>query len=352
MRVGSPVSARLRRLSLGLGLIALAAAVLLVSDLDNRRHAETRRIVRNVAIVQFASRSTLDQAVRGILAGLAAGGYREGREIEVKRFNSENDLPTADAMAREATSGRYDLVVSVSTPSLQSVAGANLDARVPHVFAAVTDPAGCGVGVARDSPLAHPPYLCGIGTFQPVTETFELLKEHYPHVKRVGTVWCPAEECAQACLKRARTACRRLGIKLVEVTVDNTAGVKEATRALCNRGIDAIWIGGDNTVEIVVDLVAAEGLAAHVPTVTNDPEFVDKGALIGLGADYEKVGEEAGRLAARVLGGLSPAQVPIENVVPQRLDLNRNALKRVPERWAFPAALVARADRVIGDTTP
>jgi len=343
---------RLRRLSLGLGLIAVAAAVLLGSDLDNRRHAAPRRIERHVAIVQFASRSTLDQGVRGILAGLAAGGYREGQEIEVKRFNSENDLPTANAMAREATSGRYDLVMSVSTPSLQSVAGANLDARVPHVFSIVTDPAGCGVGVERDSPLAHPPYLCGIGTFQPVTEVFELLKQYYPHVKRVGTVWCPAEECAQACLRQARAACQRLGIKLVEVTVDNTAGVKEATRALCNRGIDAIWIGGDNTVEIVADLVAVEGLAAHVPTVTNNPEFADKGALISLGANYVRVGEEAGKLAARVLDGLPPAQVPIENVVPQRLDLNRNVLTEVPACWAFPAALLARADRVVGDTAP
>lgn len=344
--------ARLRRLAFGLGLIAAAAAVLLVSDLDNRRRAEPRPAERRVAIVQFASRATLDEGVDGVLAGLEASGFRDGREIGVKRFNSENDLPTATAMAREATSGRFDLVISVSTPSLQTVANANVTSRVPHVFGIVTDPAGCGVGIVRDSPLAHPPYLCGVGTFQPVTETFELLKQYYPHVRTVGTVWCPAEECAQACLKQARAVAGRLGIKLVEVTVDNTAGVKEATRALCNRGVEIIWIGGDNTVEIVIDQVAAEGLAAHVPTVANNPDFAARGALIGFGANYRKVGEETGRLAARVLGGLSPAAVPIENVVPQRLDLNRTALAQVSARWRFPAALVARADRVIGDTTP
>src|SRR5438105_2044019 len=73
-------------------LIALSSAVLLMSDLRQRKGAGGR--IRRVAIVPHASQPVLDDGVRGMLDALAANGFIDGRSIAIQRFNAENDLPT------------------------------------------------------------------------------------------------------------------------------------------------------------------------------------------------------------------------------------------------------------------
>ena len=147
----------LRRLSLGLILIAGASSVLLLSDWGQRRAAGGP--LYRVALLQHASQPLLDEGVQGMLDALAEGGFQEGRNISLRRFNAENDLPTANAIARQITNGDYDLILTASTLSLQTVANANRSGRTRHVFGLVADPFSTGVGIQRENPLDHPKHL-------------------------------------------------------------------------------------------------------------------------------------------------------------------------------------------------
>ncbi|MFM7215406.1 MAG: ABC transporter substrate binding protein, partial [Verrucomicrobiota bacterium] len=142
----------IRRLSLGLLLIALSGAVLLYSDRGSRRSAQGNRSADQpirVALVQHASLVVLEDGADGVVEALAARGYEEGGRIRLRRFNAEGDLGTANTIAREVTGGGYDLVISLSTPSLQTIANANkTGSRTRHVFGLVTDPYGLGVGIS------------------------------------------------------------------------------------------------------------------------------------------------------------------------------------------------------------
>src|SRR5690242_10600572 len=110
-----------KRLSLGLVLIAGAAAVLLATDVRRSGPSEMPRI----GILQHASMPALDDGVRGITDGLSANGYRNGETARITVFNAQGEAATANAIAREMTNGRFDLVITSSTPSLQAVANAN-----------------------------------------------------------------------------------------------------------------------------------------------------------------------------------------------------------------------------------
>jgi ABC-type uncharacterized transport system substrate-binding protein len=44
------------------------------------------------------------------------------KNIAISRFNAENDLPTDNAIAKEITDGKFDLVLTASTLSMQAVA--------------------------------------------------------------------------------------------------------------------------------------------------------------------------------------------------------------------------------------
>ena len=143
-----------QRLSLGVVLIALSSAVLPISDWGQRKGGAAR--IPRVAVVQHASQSVLDDGVRGMLDALAAEGFVDGHKIAIQRFNAENDLPTANTIARQVTTGEYDMVITSSTLSMQTVANANKAGRAIHVFGVSADPFSAGIGVNRENPLDHP----------------------------------------------------------------------------------------------------------------------------------------------------------------------------------------------------
>src|SRR5262245_23238568 len=138
--------ATIKRLAFGLSLIALTASLLLYTDLDSRKssHREPAAAgspddkVRRVALVQHASITALDDGAKGSIEALAERGYQAGGRLQLKRFNAEADIGTANAIAKEVTSGGYDLIVSMSTISLQTIANANkFGIQTPHIFGLV-----------------------------------------------------------------------------------------------------------------------------------------------------------------------------------------------------------------------
>jgi ABC-type uncharacterized transport system substrate-binding protein len=338
----------LKRLVLGLLLIVTASAILLISDWKHRTSRPSD--LPRVALFQFATRPLLDECVKGVVDGLQSEGFVDGQSVQFEKFNAENDLPTANAMARAIVDQRFALVATASTPCLQTMAAANREGRVKHIFCAVTDPFGAGVGISRDDPLKHPPYLAGIGTFQPVVDTFRLAKRTNPSLTKVGEVWNPAEACSEACTVLARRVCRELGIELLEAQVDSSTGVRQAAESLIARGAQAIWIGGDNTVELATDSIVEVARQARIPVFSNSPGGIDRGLLFALGADYYEVGKAGGQLAGKVLKGLDPATVRIEDVMPRRLALNLATLKGLRGRWSIPTDVRASVADLIDES--
>ena len=336
-----------QRLLLGVVLIVVAAGVLLLSDLSHRK-ADSGRLP-HVAILQHSSQPLLDEGVVGMLDGLKEAGFDDGKSVSIRRYNAENDLPTANAIAKEITGGDFALVLTASTLSLQAVANANREGRTTQVFGLVSDPAGAGVGIGRDNPLDHPRHLVGYGTMQPVAEAFQLARRLFAGLKTVGTVWNPAEANSEAQLKVARAACQALGIELLEANVDAAAGAMEAASSLVGRDVQALWIPGDVTVLTAVDTIVAVARKGRIPVFTSIPGNAKRGTLFDVGADYHEVGRLAGALAGRILHGTDPASIAVENVMPQVLLVNRAALADLKEAWQIPDDIVPKAT-FVGDT--
>ncbi|MGB7292873.1 MAG: ABC transporter substrate-binding protein [Thermodesulfobacteriota bacterium] len=337
----------MKRLSVGIAFIALSSSILLVSDW-NRRKPSVKRIP-HVAMMQHASQAILDEGVQGMIDGLAEGGFIDGESIVIRRYNAENDVPTANAIAKEITGGQFDLVLTTSTLSLQAVASANKAGKTIHVFGLVSDPFGAGVGINRENPTDHPRHLVGIGTMQPVAEAFRLAKTLFPGLKTVGVVWNPAESNSEANTLIARDICQELGIKLVEANVDSSSGVFEAASSLVARGAQALWVGGDLTVNVAIDSVLAAARKGRIPVFTNIPPNAKRGALFDLGPNYYEVGRLTGELAAEILRGADPATISVKNVVPEKLVINRLALDGLKDPWPLPQDVRIHADILIDE---
>jgi ABC-type uncharacterized transport system substrate-binding protein len=343
----------LKKIALGFILIAGSAAVLLYSDLDSR-HVESRgkNHVMRVAIVQQISIPALDDGVTGALAALKDRGYVNGGRMILRQYNAQGDISTGNAIAKEVTSGNNDLIFSFSTVSLQTIANANRFATPPrrHVFALVSDPYAVGVGVSRENHLIHPPYMTGVGSLAPVADAFKLAREMRPSLKRVGLVWDSSESNSVVTTALARKVCAQMGITLVEANAENTTAIGDATASLLARGVEAIWISPDLIASHGMDLIVSKAREARIPVFTSIPSNNNTGALFELGADYISIGRVAGNLAADVLDGRDPSAIPVENVMPITLRINKLALKGLRDQWVLPADAVARADVIVDES--
>jgi len=335
----------LQRLSLGITLIVLSAGILILSDW-NQRVSSIQESPR-LALIQHASQAVLDEGVDGMIQGLMEMGFRHGKTISLQRYNAENDMPTANAIATEVANGQFDLLMTASTLSLQTVAQANKHQQVPHVFGLVSDPFGAGVGISRTNPLDHPLYLTGYGTMQPVEKAFRIAKQLLPELSAVGVAWNPAESNSEANVLLARQVSQNLDITLVEAAIENSSGVFEAANSLVSKGVDALWVGGDLTVIVAFDAVQRAANNGKIPVFTNIPPLTKRGALFDLGANYHEVGRQTGLLAGQVLQGTSPGSLPVINMAPEKLVLNLSALKGLRDPWRVPDDLLAQADTVI-----
>lgn len=327
----------IKQLWLVVALISASSLILLMSDREQRERETKPRphAYPAIAVMQIASTALLDSHVAGVLSRLQERGYRAPDGENIRLFNPQGDFSTANTIARDMANGPYELVVTSSTVALQTFSKANLSTGKIHVFGAVTDPYGAGVGIDGPEPNQHPPYMAGVGTFQPVQRAIRIAHEMNPDLERLGVVWNPGEQCSEACLVEAREICRKLNIDLVEAIAANTSEVSEAARSLLAKKVDALWVGGDTVATASIGLLIRLAAQKGIPVFTNDPTDVQKGALFGLGADYFTVGQITGDLVIAILEGRKPSSFRIENAVPEAFHLNRDVLATLKGSWSI-----------------
>jgi putative ABC transport system substrate-binding protein len=331
-----------KRLWLGATLIVAASAFLLLSDSKER----TGNLPR-VAIFQFDSVKLLDDGVQGMLDELKDRGWAQGKHALYERFNAQDDMATANSIAKEITSGKFDFVVSVSTNCLQATANANVAGRVKHIFGVVADPSVAKVGVSATNPMDHPKHMVGIGSLMPAEEIMMAARTFNPHLQRFGLPWNPSQANSERFTKMAREAARKMGVELVEGSVDSATMVGEVTGSLASRGADAILALGDLTVATAIDSVVAEGRKARIPVFSVMPDAVSHGALYGAGPDYYQIGRQMGVLCSRVFQGEDTAKMPILYDVPKKVAVNLKSLQGLKGDWKIPPEVIAQANSVI-----
>ena len=187
------------------------------------------------------------------------------------------------------------------------------------------------------------PNITGVGSFPPIPDTVQLIRDLVPGVRTVGTVYNSSEANSRKVIAVARDEFRRQGIKLEEVAITNTSEVFQAAQVLTARNIQAFWITGDNTVLQAFEGVVKVADDHRLPLIINDPEFTDRGALACAGLGFYQSGHAAAALAARVLLGEDPRHIPIEEVAVKKLVLNEQVARKLG--LTFSAALLKEASQ-------
>jgi ABC-type uncharacterized transport system substrate-binding protein len=281
----------------------------------------------------------VEDAMRGFHDGLKEGGLAEGADFTLKTLSAQGDMATLGSLFDAAQTAGTDLYVVFSTPTLQTALQKVRD--TPLLFTVVADPFMVGAG---KSDTEHLPYVTGVYTQGPYRELAEILRVHFPQIKRVGTLFCPAEVNSVANKDLFVREATRCGLTVETVPANQAGELADAALSLCSRQLDAVVQIVDNLSVTGFPTITRAAVQARLPVFCCLSAGVRQGAVMAVSRDYYDAGHETALKAVRVMRGESPAQIPFSP--PTKMQKLVNLKNAQQCRLSIPAALLREAQAV------
>ena len=252
-----------------------------------------------IGIEQFAEHGSLDNCREGFLQGLEEEGIKEGDNLKVETKNAAADMGTAGQISDSFVSDKVDLICAIATPSAQSAYNAAMDAGIPVIYTAVTDPVAAELASEDGTPAGE---VTGTSDKLPVEEQLKMIREMLPQAKTIGIMYTTSEVNSASTLAEYKEKAADYGFEIVESGVSSTADIPLAADSLLEQ-VDCLNNLTDNTVVASLPLILSKANAKNIPVFGSEIEQVKIGCLAAMGLDYVDLGKQTGRMAAEVLKG-------------------------------------------------
>jgi len=275
-----------------------------------------------------------------VMDGLRESGLMEGRDYVVHARSAQGDIATLNSIMDAVVSEGSDMVITLSTPTLQ-VAVKKIRIT-PVVFAFIANAVLAGAGRTNED---HLPNVTGAVILSPFDELVALMREVLPQARRCGTIFTPAEVNSAYYFKLLTEAAAKAGIEVESVAANNSSDVADAALALTTKKIDAVCQLSDNLTASTFTSIARAAQRARLPIFSANSAQGKQGASVALARDFHEGGRESALLAARIMRGESPASIPFKPTTRTKLVINQVAARA--NGLVIPAAILKRADEVI-----
>lgn len=285
---------------------------------------------------------TYGPVFEGLREGLAKSGHVEGKDIGFVVEDTRGDVQSFPALAAKLVQAKPDLIVSVATAPGMAVGRATQ--TIPLVFTVVSDPVQAGLVTSYASSQNN---VTGVSSYNsPLSgKRLEILKDMAPRIKNVLTIVAVKEASAQAALPYMTDAAKRLQIHLLRRDVVNH---EEVTSLLADQWagkVDAVFHVPSVLVTAHIEPIIVKAMKERLPLIVYDDANVEMGALASYGGNFRLFGIQAAKLAAKILKGAKPADLPIET--PENLILKINLATAKAIGLKIPPAVLERAEKLV-----
>lgn len=321
-------------------LLLLLSAALLGCGQPDKAAPSAATDAKKVGFVQQISNSSLDELREGYIRGLKEGGFVEGENLVLIQKNAHGDIGSLQLIVKGFLDEKVDLVGTVSSAAFQAAVQNVKD--VPIVFTGVIDPVVAG---GRPSLDRMPPNVTGVYNPFEVEPVVALVKKLMPSVKTIGSLVDPGEPFTAQVQKQAKDACAKHGLNWVEVPVSDVTDAIPGVQALQSRGVQAMVHLPSNKLNSTMDALVAEAKKLGIPAFSMQYDQVEQGLVAAIGWDFSEEGYEAGLLAARVLKGEKPKDLPLRIPKEVRFVLGEGTAKEFG--IAIPEAIRAKANEIL-----
>lgn len=270
-----------------------------------------------IGIVQIVEHPSLNTIRESFIAQLAAKGYKDGENIVIDYQNAQGDQTNLKTICQKFANNKYDMIVAIATPSAQAAVGETKD--IPIVFSACTDPVGSGLVPSLEKPGGN---VTGTSDAISAEKIMELALRITPDMKTIGALYNSSETNSIAVVNNLKEYAKNNGLTVVDATVTNSSEVQQATASLAGK-VDAIFSPIDNTVASAMPVVAKVANQAKVPVYVGADSMVKDGGLATYGINYEVLGQETANMAAEILNGKNPGDIPVMTMTDMDVYVNK-----------------------------
>jgi ABC-type uncharacterized transport system substrate-binding protein len=294
-----------------------------------------------IGFFSAGSATAMSNWVAALVQRLHELGWTEGRTVAIEYRYAHGDNERLVEIATEFVRRKVDVIVTHSTAPV--IAAKQATAVIPIVFATAADPLGNGLVANLARPGGN---VTGMSSQSndSAAKRLELLRELIPGLRRLAIMVNADAPAAMLEVADVEATARALGLEVVVSKIRRAEDIAPVFAALKGRA-DALLVPPEPLVfinRIRINIVAA---AAHLPTIHAFREYVEAGGLMSYGANLPDQFRRAGDFVDKILRGMKPGDIPVEQ--PSKFDLVINLTTATALGLKVPESFLLRADEVI-----
>jgi len=272
--------------------------------------------------------------------GLRDLGYVEGRNVIIEYRSADGRPERFPALAAELVGLNVDLIVTRGTPA--AVAAKNATKTIPVVMAAIGDPLLVVASLAR--PGSN---ITGLSAFVTdlMAKRVQLLKEIVPGLTRVAALLNMSNGSQSDQWKDIEATTHAMGVESQLLDVRKRSDIEPALDNASSQGANALIVGIDTLTQANQQLIIDLAMKHRLPAIYVSREFVDAGGLLAYGVNYPDLYRRAATLVNKIINGVKPADLPVEQPTKFELVINLKTAKAL--ELSIPQGILLRADEVI-----
>jgi putative ABC transport system substrate-binding protein len=269
-------------------------------------------------------------------------GWIEGKNLVIDDRYSDNDVERLHQLAAELVHLNVDVIVATGT--LGPLAAKRATANIPIVMTAAGDPLGTGLVASLARPGGN---VTGMSLMAPDLggKRLELLKEIVPALSRVAVLWNGANPYPALVYRQTESAARQLGIEVYSFEVRVPGDLEGALETAIRQRPDALITVEDPLMLTHRNRISELAIINRLPSLFGLREYVEAGGLIAYGADLGDLNRRAAVYVDKILKGVRPSDLPVQQPTKFQLVVNLKTAKAL--NIEIPPTLLARADEVI-----
>jgi putative ABC transport system substrate-binding protein len=295
-----------------------------------------------VGFVAGGTSSLVPAFYGAFLEGMRSLGYVEGRNVAVEwRFAEGKDERYAEFGA-ELVRMKVDVIVLATPAAIPAIRRAT--GTIPIVMGYSTDPVGNGFVASMARPGGN---ITGLASSadEVTSKQLEMLASVVPGATRVAYLARSAARGGTAVAEAAQVEGGKLGITIVPVSAGTAQEIEDAFAGSARAGVQAMVVSPEAFFFDHMERIAQLALAARLPTMFGQRQYVDAGGLMSYGENLTDFFRRAAFFVDRILKGAKPAELPIEQSTYFKLVINRRTADVLG--IAITPALRVLADEVI-----
>jgi putative tryptophan/tyrosine transport system substrate-binding protein len=271
--------------------------------------------------------------------GLRALGFIDGQNIAIELRYAQRGPQQLPELAAELISLKVDVILAPgdfapkvaqqATETIPIVAGGD-DILGAGIVASLSRPGGNTTGLTILSPELS-------------AKRLEILRDIIPGLSRVTALWDPTTGASQVTI--TTSAALSLNLKLQVLEVRRREEVAAAVRAARKSQADALNVFSSPILASLHREIIAFAAEYRLPAIYQWKEHVEAGGLVSYGPNLAAIWRQFGIIVAKLLKGVKPGDLPVEQPTKFELVVNLRTAKSLD--LTIPPSVLLRADEVI-----